>query len=149
MSKFETSMAGGYGFSVNKNSSLTSGPPQLSRVSSEAETRPCECPMCYHSAHNPCSVCGCPSRETKTRNESQGSTSDYSSLSPEELSHSSREGLLNTSKEESSSSPTSRQEEEEREEREEPGKPLNSRRHSWAGGSPPGDEIFSYNKYLK
>ena len=72
-----------------------------------------------------------------------GSTSDYSSMSPEELSHSSREGLLNTSKEDSttdsttSSSPSSGKcEEEEKEEEKKPAR--SSRRHSWAGGSPPG-----------
>ena len=85
-----------------------------------------------------------------------GSTSDYSSLSPEE-SHSSREGLLNTSKEDSASSPTTSQSEEEekeetevkkekvkKEEKEE--KSVSSRRHSWAGGVTPGNEIFLVTK---
>jgi len=82
-----------------------------------------------------------------------GSTSDYSSLSPEE-SHSSREGLLNTSKEDSASSPTTSQsEEEEKEEKEEKvkkeekeEKSVSSRRHSWAGGITPGNEIFLVTK---
>ena len=77
-----------------------------------------------------------------------GSTSDYSSMSPEELSHSSREGLLNTSKEDSTTSSTSSSspsssgkcEEEEKEETKR-GAPKSSRRHSWAGGSPPGVSV--------
>ena len=78
-----------------------------------------------------------------------GSTSDYSSMSPEELSHSSREGLLNTSKEDSTTSSTSSNsssspssgkcEEEEKEETSRAAR--NSRRHSWAGGSPPGVSV--------
>ena len=75
-----------------------------------------------------------------------GSTSDYSSMSPEELSHSSREGLLNTSKEDSTTSSTSSSspssgkcEEEEKEETSRAAR--SSRRHSWAGGSPPGVRV--------
>ena len=66
-------------------------------------------------------------------------------MSPEELSHSSREGLLNTSKEDSStssnsSSPSSgKSEEEEKEEASRAAR--SSRRHSWAGGSPPGVNV--------
>lgn len=78
MSKFERTLEGGYGYSVGRggNTSTVSG---LTKAG-------CECPMCYHSASNPCGQCGCPSsqssKESKQRNESQGSTSDYSSLSP-------------------------------------------------------------------
>ena len=35
--------------------------------------------MCYHSAHSPCSVCGCPDRDNKHRNESQGETQSRTS----------------------------------------------------------------------
>ena len=71
-------------------------------------------------------------------------------MSPEELSHSSREGLLNTSKEDSttsstssnsSSSPSGKCEEEEKEEASS-GAARNSRRHSWAGGSPAGVSVL-------
>ena len=85
--KFETTLEGGYGYSVGSSGHNTSG---VSSVTSSNVTRSeCECPMCYHSVHNPCSTCGCPSRNNfnssdnnKHRNVSQGSTSDYSSLSP-------------------------------------------------------------------
>ena len=78
-----------------------------------------------------------------------GSTSDYSSMSPEELSHSSREGLLNTSKEDSTTSTTSSNSSSspsggkcEEEEKAETGRAArSSRRHSWAGGSPPGVRV--------
>ena len=70
LSKFETSLEGGYGFSIAKSSSFSS-------ARSSGRVRECECPMCYHSAANPCTVCGCPSRDLKTRNESQGEIPTY------------------------------------------------------------------------
>lgn len=81
LTKFETSLEGGYGFSIAKSNSFssarssglgTSATTTTTSISSRGRTRECECPMCYHSAANPCSVCGCPSRDIKTRNESQG-----------------------------------------------------------------------------
>merc|ERR1712130_450172 len=78
----------------------------------------CECPMCYHSVHNPCETCGCPSTGDKQRNVSQGSTSDYSSLSPDltSQSSSSRDDNLNlTSTTESASQRSTSPEKEEKE----------------------------------
>ena len=81
LTKFETSLEGGYGFSVAKSNSFTSARSSGMGTSatntttgsnSSSRARECECPMCYHSAAQPCSVCGCPSRDVKTRNESQG-----------------------------------------------------------------------------
>ena len=103
VTKFETTLEGGYGYSVGAGQRAGQGAGR------------CECPMCYHSAHNPCGVCGCPSNSssnitnssTKVRNVSQLSgTSDYSSLSPDlhtststASSSSSREGNLDTTQE--------------------------------------------------
>ena len=79
LTKFETSLEGGYGFSVAKSNSFSSAPSSGLGISgtnssslSSSRRKECECPMCYHSASNPCGVCGCPSRDIKTRNESQG-----------------------------------------------------------------------------
>ena len=100
LTKFETTLEGGYGYSVGNNVTTNTS------VSSSVAT--CECPMCYHSVHNPCTTCGCPTRVShvtdKQRNVSQGSTSDYSSLSPDLTSQnsSSRDDNLNTTTESAS-----------------------------------------------
>ena len=112
LNKFERTLEGGYGYSAV-------GPAPVTSVKSGGQ---CECPMCYHSVHNPCSSCGCPSTSnkedkvrkeaSKQRNVSQGSTSDYSSLSPASpdlTSHSSssREGNLDNTEESNSQRSTS------------------------------------------
>lgn len=115
MSKFETTLEGGYGYSVGS----TGGESGVTGMSRSVTEQGCDCPMCYHSVHNPCDRCGCPSRgqeagdkdgDLKTRHMSsgQGSTSDYSSLSPDLTSQSSnsRDDNLNlNSTTESSPSP--------------------------------------------
>ena len=130
LSKFETTLEGGYGYSVG-SSGGESGVTGLSRSVTE---QGCDCPMCYHSVHNPCDRCGCPSRgheagekegaDLKTRHMSsgQGSTSDYSSLSPDLTSQSSnsRDDNLNlNSTTESSPSPDKEEAEHVEEEAEE------------------------------
>ena len=126
LSKFETTLAGGYGYSVEG----TGGETNVTGESRSVTERSCECPMCYHSVHNPCPECGCPSRgheaeagakaeaDIKSRHMSsgQGSTSDYSSLSPDLTSQSSnsRDDNLNlNSTTESSPSPDKEEVEEE------------------------------------
>ena len=124
LSKFETTLAGGYGYSVEG----TGRDSNVTERSRSVKERSCECPMCYHSVHNPCPECGCPSRgqeaghqaeaELKSRHMSsgQGSTSDYSSLSPDltSQSSSSRDDNLNlNSTTESSPSPDKEEAEEE------------------------------------
>ena len=114
LSKFETTLEGGYGYSVGSTGAESS----VTGMSRSVTEQGCACPMCYHSVHNPCDRCGCPTRgreagdkaDLKTRHMSsgQGSTSDYSSLSPDLTSQSSnsRDDNLNlNSTTESSPSP--------------------------------------------
>ena len=129
LSKFETTLEGGYGYSVG-SSGGESGVTGMSRSVTE---QGCDCPMCYHSVHNPCDRCGCPSRgheagdkegaDLKTRHMSsgQGSTSDYSSLSPDLTSQSSnsRDDNLNLNSTTESSPSPDKEEAEVEEEQEE------------------------------
>ena len=67
---------------------MSRGSPPHSVTSDTGSVKTCECPMCYHTSHNPCRDCGCPSRSNTSSSLSVRAgdfispSSDYYSLSP-------------------------------------------------------------------
>ena len=74
--------------SMRRPGSVSRGSPPHSVTSDTGSVKTCECPMCYHTSHNPCRDCGCPSRSNTSSSLSVRAgdfispSSDYYSLSP-------------------------------------------------------------------